>query len=348
MFGYCSLVARLLIITAIHTAHAKQNCPIYGLGYPKPTNLLNSQGIKNAASALDSVFAQYIDNANNTGSDTFSYSVEVFAASEPTPLWSHYWTAKNLATMNTTGVRKIDGNTVYRIGSLSKIFTILTFLAEVGDSSWNEPIAKFIPEIAAMAANASDNSHSLTSPDWGSITIGALASQISGLMRDYSMLGELTQTSNATQAKAMGLPDLAGSEIPPCGSNPVCTRARKGPSSTPFKKLLVRLNHTSQIPAFPPRPRIDAPNFVYRILPGTPETPAILRALRHASLLGHRLRPPRLRAREDDGEALPAVLRGQAGEAAEPDAHLLQQAGRCPRRDPRRQAEDDVGVQYGE
>ncbi|KAI1357944.1 beta-lactamase/transpeptidase-like protein [Xylaria arbuscula] len=195
MFGYCSLAARLLIITAIHTAHAKQNCPIYGLGYPKPTNLLNSQGIKNAASALDSVFAQYIDDANNTGSDTFSYSVEVFAASEPTPLWSHYWTAKNLATMNTTGVRKIDGNTVYRIGSLSKIFTILTFLAEVGDSSWNEPIAKFIPEIAAMAANASDNSHSLTSPDWGSITIGALASQISG-------------------------------EIPPCGSNPVCTRAQ--------------------------------------------------------------------------------------------------------------------------
>ncbi|KAI3333500.1 beta-lactamase/transpeptidase-like protein [Ustulina deusta] len=228
------------IIQAIGS-HAKQNCPLYGLGYPKPTNLFGNQGIKNAASSLDSVFGQYIDNANNTGSDRFSYSVHVFSAYEQTPLWSHYWTAKNLETMNTTGVKKVDGDTVYRIGSLTKIFTMLTFLAEVGDSSWNEPITKFIPEIAVMAANGGDNSHSLTSPDWGSITIGALASQISGLMRDYSMLGELTQSSNMTQAKAMGLPVLADVDIPPCGSSPVCNRPqffqglkKLPPSFSPF------------------------------------------------------------------------------------------------------------------
>ncbi|KAI1274718.1 beta-lactamase/transpeptidase-like protein [Xylaria sp. FL0933] len=235
-----SILAWLVIIQAIGS-HAKQNCPLYGLGYPKPTNLLNSPGIKNAGSALDSVFAQYIDNANNTGSDRFSYSVQVFAAGEDAPLWTHYWTAKNLATMNTTGVKSIDGDTVYRIGSLSKIFTMLTFLAEVGDASWNEPIGSFVPEIAAMAVPGRDTSHSLTSPDWNSITIGSLASQISGLMRDYSILGELTQTSNQTQAKSMGLPVLNGSDIPPCGSNPVCNRTqffeglrKLPPSFSPF------------------------------------------------------------------------------------------------------------------
>ncbi|KAI8626024.1 beta-lactamase/transpeptidase-like protein [Xylariaceae sp. FL1651] len=201
------------------TLHAKLNCPLYGLGYPKPTNLFSYGGIKTAADALDSIFGQYIDNANNTGSDSFSYSVEVFAANEQKPLWSHYWTAKNLATMNTTGVKSVDGNTVYRMGSLTKIFTILTFLAEVGDSSWNEPITKFIPEIAAMAVNGSSNSHSLTTPDWGSITIGSLASQISGLMRD----------------------SLADVDIPPCGDFPVCNRTqffaglnKLPPSFSPF------------------------------------------------------------------------------------------------------------------
>ncbi|KAI1122379.1 beta-lactamase/transpeptidase-like protein [Nemania abortiva] len=216
MFEYWRTLSWLLAVQAIGS-HAKLNCPLYGLGYPKPTNLFVYDGLRNAAAALDSVFGQYIDNANNTGSDKFSYSVEVFAANEQTPLWSHYWTAKNLATMNTTGVKKIDGDTVYRIGSLTKIFTMLTFLAEVGDSSWNEPIAKFVPEIADMIQDGVDMSHSLTSPDWGSITIGALASQISGLMRDSDV------------------------DIPPCGNAPVCNRTqffaglkKLPPSFSPF------------------------------------------------------------------------------------------------------------------
>ncbi|KAI0416377.1 beta-lactamase/transpeptidase-like protein [Xylaria grammica] len=240
MLKYWRVLAQLAIIQAIGS-HAKQNCPLYGLGYPKPSDLSNHEGIRNAASALDSVFKEYIDEANNTGADRFSYSVEVFSATEAAPLWSHHWTAKNLATMNTTGVRKVDGSTVYRIGSLTKVFTMLTFLAEVGDAAWNDPIAKYVPEIAAMAVPGHDNSHSLTSPDWGSITIGALASQVSGLMRDYSLLGELTQSSNMSQTTAIGLPALAGADIPPCGNNPVCNRPqffqglrKLPPSFSPF------------------------------------------------------------------------------------------------------------------
>ncbi|KAI0399138.1 beta-lactamase/transpeptidase-like protein [Xylaria palmicola] len=225
MLEYWRVVAWLVAFQAT-VSHAKKNCPIYGLGYPKPSNLLENEGIRAVGTMLDSLFAEHIDNANNTGSDKFSYSVEVFAANEAKPLWSHYWTAKNLETMNTTGVRKIDGDTVYRMGSLTKVFTMLTFLAEVGDSSWNEPIGKFIPEIADMVANGPDTSHSLTSPDWGSITIGSLASQISGIMRDYSLLGELTQSSNASQTTAIGLPVLADVDIPPCGTAPVCNRTQ--------------------------------------------------------------------------------------------------------------------------
>ncbi|TGJ82356.1 hypothetical protein E0Z10_g6422 [Xylaria hypoxylon] len=240
MFKYWWLLAQLVIIQAIGS-HAKLNCPLYGLSYPKPSNLANHPDILKAASALDSVIGQYIDNANNTGSDKFSYSVEVFTANEQTPLWTHYWTAKNLATMDTTGVKTVDGKTVYRIGSLTKVFTMLTFLAEVGDSVWNDPIARYIPEIAAMVVPGRDNSHSLTSPDWGSITIGALASQISGLMRDYSLLGELTQSSNMSETMALGLPALSVFDIPPCGNSPVCNRPQffKGlrkipPSFSPF------------------------------------------------------------------------------------------------------------------
>ncbi|KAI0847320.1 beta-lactamase/transpeptidase-like protein [Daldinia vernicosa] len=215
----------IIALFAILSVYAKENCPLYGLGYPKPTDLLAQPGVQKAASSLDSVFAQYIDNSNKTKSDRFSYSVEVFSADDDEPLWSHHWTATNLKTLNSTGVKKVDGNTVYRLGSVTKIFTILTFLAEAGDIMWNEPITKYIPEIKAMVTDA-DTSHSISKPDWDSITIGSLASQMSGLVRDYALLGELTQGSNATRAASIGFPVLENAEIPPCGNRPVCNRTQ--------------------------------------------------------------------------------------------------------------------------
>ncbi|KAI1341103.1 beta-lactamase/transpeptidase-like protein [Xylariaceae sp. FL0016] len=225
----------VLWLAALNTgpSWAKVNCPLYGLGYPKPSNLLERNGTKVAAEALDKAFAQNIDNSNATASDRFSYSVRVFSANDEAPLWSHYWTAKNLATMNTTGVKKIDSDTVYRVGSVSKIYTMLTLLAEVGDRYWNDPITNFIPEIAAMV-DGTDTSHSISTPNWESITIGSLASQVSGLMRDYALLGELTQGNNQSQTEAIGLPAIASTEIPPCGNIPICNR-------TQFFKGLKRL-----------------------------------------------------------------------------------------------------------
>lgn len=173
------LLAAALVVS---TAGAKQNCPLYGTQFPKPRNLLQDAGVQYAARLLDDLFPKYIDNENTTGSDHFSYSVEVFSGSEDEPLWEHHWTAPNLRTMNTTGTRKISGDTVYRIGSITKIYTMLTFLATVGDAVMNEPIAKYLPEIEELARNGSESD--ILTPDWEDITVGSLATQMSGLIRD--------------------------------------------------------------------------------------------------------------------------------------------------------------------
>lgn len=175
-------LALAAIIAQLPSTIAKANCPLYGPLLPRPTNLLGHPGIHAARTALDDVFPRYIDNDNSTGSDRFSYSVEVFAGSEDEPLWSHYWTAPNLKSLNSTGVAKVNTNTVYRIGSVTKIFTVITFLATVGDGIWNDPITKHLPEIEEIARKASGGP--IYSPDWESITIGSLASQTSGLIRD--------------------------------------------------------------------------------------------------------------------------------------------------------------------
>jgi hypothetical protein len=184
----------MALVPLLPLSEAKQNCPLYGPLLPRPTNLLNSPVIASVSQTLDNVFFQNIDNDTRTGSQYFSYAVEVFTGSEDLPLWSHYWTAPNLNTFNSSGVTKVDTNTVFRIGSVTKIFTVLTFLATVGDGIWNDPITKHLPEIAETANNASTSP--IFTPDWESITIGSLASQMSGLIRDCT----LTTLSNVPES----------------------------------------------------------------------------------------------------------------------------------------------------
>ena len=177
-----AVLALGILLSHLPASAAKVNCPLYGQLLPRPTKLLQDPSIQAVAGVLDGVVAQYIDNDNSTGSQHFSYAVEVFTGSEDKPLWSHYWTAPNLKTLNSTGVTNVDTNTVFRIGSVTKIFTVLSFLARVGDGIWNDPITKYLPEIEEIASKASGSP--IYTTDWESITVGSLATQMSGLIRD--------------------------------------------------------------------------------------------------------------------------------------------------------------------
>ena len=171
-----------MILGLALTSQAAANCPPYGPVFSKPKNLRQDPHVKDALDSLNELIEQYIDKSNSSGSDAYSYSFEIFSAQDRESILSHYWTAPNLATLNSTGVKQVDGNTVYRLGSVTKVFTVLTYLAQVGDTTWNDPITKYVPELVDLAVNGSGNS--IYSPDWDSITLGALASQTSGLIRD--------------------------------------------------------------------------------------------------------------------------------------------------------------------
>lgn len=68
----------------------------------------------------------------------------------------------------------MDANTAYRIGSITKVFTTLAFLAEAGDKHFNRPITEFIPELAAMRQSKDQ----LRSVDWEDISIESLMAQV--------------------------------------------------------------------------------------------------------------------------------------------------------------------------
>lgn len=159
----------------VSIAAASPTCPIDGPAFPKPLQPSKSEAVKAAVATLKDVFTNVTAKAHN-----YSISVQVFSANEPEPLFSLSHTAPNLASQRSTGVKKVDENTVFRLGSLTKIYTIYSFLINAGDKLWNEPITKYVPELQALA-NRSDPVNYVA---WDELTLGGLATQLTGIPRE--------------------------------------------------------------------------------------------------------------------------------------------------------------------
>lgn len=176
-FTFLSLIFSLFLTIS----HGASNCPLYGPLFPIPQQLSASSAVQNAISSLTSAI-NAIDSSYGSNN---SYSIQVFSSSEI--LYEHYHTAPTLPTYNSPGVKQVDANTVYRIGSITKIFTMYAFLLDAGAKYFSQPVTDFVPELAALASRPTGNA--ISSVAWGDITIGDLASHLAGLSSD----GEFTR-----------------------------------------------------------------------------------------------------------------------------------------------------------
>ncbi|KAF2015175.1 beta-lactamase/transpeptidase-like protein [Aaosphaeria arxii CBS 175.79] len=244
----------LLAFAQLPVGNSAPNCPLIGPEYPPPRHLATHPIWKRAIDNITNIF-NYLDSAPVSGVDDFSYSFQIFSTNPGRPiLWERYRTAPDLPD-DTVGVKKVDGKTVYRLGSVSKLITVLAFLAEVGDYYWNMPITEFIPELKKYANRPTSHSFdSVRETAWEDVTIGALASQVSGLGRDYGILGELTQTEDAPQPWEVGFNSLPLQAAPPCGAWPLCTREEF------FKGLDV------MYPSYPPWQTATYSDVAYQLL----------------------------------------------------------------------------------
>jgi hypothetical protein len=183
------------------------NCPYQGPVFPKPTNLAASSAIQDVMANLTSIFEGYDSDPNNNPSGT-SWSIQVFSSSDNNPIWEHYHTGQNLNY--TAGVAKVDGNTIYRLGSLTKLYTILAFLIEAGDRYFNYPVSQFIPQLVA-GRQATDP---IMNVDWSDVTLGALASQMAGIVRDCK-----SRVVRSTNCRRHSITNMRALQMPSSGSS---------------------------------------------------------------------------------------------------------------------------------
>ncbi|KAJ5619849.1 hypothetical protein N7510_003833 [Penicillium lagena] len=211
---------QLLLVLCAALTHAINFCPLLGPSWPAATDLANDPAVKSALQSITTTIQNAITAGNFSGD---SLSLQIFDTGSSDPLLSLSYTGTDMNT--TIGVKKVDENTVFRIGSTSKIFTMLMLLIEDGFGSLNDPVSKYIPEIkdavVDMQRNSTKSNDGIDFVKWNEVTVGELASHLAGIPRDYGMLD---LTGKASMVEALGFPVLPTAQISPCGVPNVCSR----------------------------------------------------------------------------------------------------------------------------
>ncbi|KAK0741443.1 beta-lactamase/transpeptidase-like protein [Schizothecium vesticola] len=207
----------LLALTA--SLSSAQNCPFLGPVYHADISAsAMSDPLKAATAAFDKAVDKAMAEGRIDGAKGF-WGIDIYAAKDEAKksLYSRYYTAT--AGTNRTAVT-VGPDTVFRAFSISKLITVYTFLAAVGDERWHEPITKYVPELAKANKKWAPERGGF---NWDEVTLGSLAGQISGLGKDYAM-NDLSTVDLG--GPFPGIRKLKDSEIVRCGAVGLqpCTR----------------------------------------------------------------------------------------------------------------------------
>lgn len=168
-----NILAYLYIITGL--AVAALNCRPEGPVLPKPSNLADASAFRHAAVDLAHTF-----DAISSGGTTmpwpvanFSFSVAVVSADQEdgTPIWQYHHRAQG----NVKGTEKVDADSQYLIGSISKMVTTYIMLATGMDL--DVPVTTYLPLLKGSEKM-----------EWESITLRMLASQMAGVPTNCTIL----------------------------------------------------------------------------------------------------------------------------------------------------------------
>ena len=184
-----SLMRRILLLSALAAYAAAQIkiCPLGGPIFPAAQRPGGSAAMKQATRNFTESLHEmlYPANASLTTAidpDLTSFAVQVYSARDSKPLLEYYHTATS-ARNNILGVNRIDGDTVFRIGSCSKIWTVLLLLMETGEALFHEPVWKYFPEVEHAIKELDGGLNEIDHVHWEDVTIGDLVSQTAGLER---------------------------------------------------------------------------------------------------------------------------------------------------------------------
>jgi hypothetical protein len=185
-------------------------CPLAGPVYTAPSHLSQSDAFTQANETFSDELVRAFKSESKYGALSYntSFSIDIYSLHEQDSLLTHHFSAPKLPSES--GVKAVDSDTIYRLGSISKLFTTYVYLINAGFEGWNEPITKYIPELEEYANRSKENPIDVV--DWSEVTVAALASHLSGMNRDGAQ-----PASTDAKLAAQGLPNVPAVPGDYCG-----------------------------------------------------------------------------------------------------------------------------------
>ncbi|GKU15397.1 unnamed protein product [Fusarium langsethiae] len=126
-----------------------EECPILGPVLPSGFDLSKSKVVQevksNFPATIESILSSGIINEAHT-----SFAINVFSTATNESLYSYYHAAEALDDTLSTG--KLDDETVFRIGSVSKLYTAYALLANSGFDVVNRPVTEILPRVGTTTS----------------------------------------------------------------------------------------------------------------------------------------------------------------------------------------------------
>jgi hypothetical protein len=211
----------LFITASLGASSGFQNCPILGPLYPSPNDFSSSPEVQaaglNFTNIIEQALTSGVSELGPLAINTTTFSINVFSAHENASLYQYHYTSPTVANFSADGSKQASLNSIYRVASVSKLLTVLTLLVQDGYTHWDRPVSDYIPELRVHPQNRTSTFKfdPIYDLGWKEMTIGDLASQISGTPHDYGFEDNVGLGSLEEQV-LLGFPPLPNKEIPPC------------------------------------------------------------------------------------------------------------------------------------
>ncbi|KAF2832750.1 beta-lactamase/transpeptidase-like protein [Ophiobolus disseminans] len=181
-------------------ASATAYCPLLGPVFPAPKSLFTSAPFQASLKSLEASLVEAFSTGNSSNGPVNSndtYSIQIFSTKDERPLFDFHRRGADLV-----GEKTINGDSIYRIASTTKLITVYMMLLQAGDGIFNDPVTKHLPELAGQGY-------------WDEITIGTLAGNMGGIVSDIYNVDSLTG-GGLGAAFPDAFPPLNGDEMSPC------------------------------------------------------------------------------------------------------------------------------------
>ncbi|KAF7557384.1 hypothetical protein G7Z17_g713 [Cylindrodendrum hubeiense] len=174
MFIHKSLFTPLLalVVGTAGSIIASNDVPLIGPSFSSNFDPSDSKALSAAKAGFPDLIKSLF-SAGALNQTDLVFTVDVFSAATNTSIYSYSHVGEGQNGTLTADV--LNDNTISRLGSVTKLFTVYAILAQAGLEVFNHPVTRYLPE---LAGNHGDDSWDKV--NWDDVTIGALASHQAG------------------------------------------------------------------------------------------------------------------------------------------------------------------------